>query len=183
MSTGRKKVIVRRFSTGLLSGYLPTSAFVQQRLGSPIVDLLDPAGRVQPVALSEIQTISFVRDFNPGDTVHPERLLRRTFLARPRAEGLWLRISLREGELLEGLAPLDLSLADHFTEDLGVQLIPPDIRGNTQRIYVPRLAMTALQVVAVITTPSRKRPVSTTATTDRQADLFSIPLPTNTRPQ
>ena len=74
--------------------------------------LLDLSGRVQPVPLPDVKYVSYVRDFNTADNVHPERLMRRTFLARPRTEGLWLRLTLRDGDRIEGLAPLDLSLAD-----------------------------------------------------------------------
>ena len=94
---------------------------------------------------------------NPADDTNPERLLRKTFLARPRIEGLWVRLTLLDGDQIEGLAPLDAALADGFTEDFGIHLVPPDARGNTQRLYVPRSAMHAMQVVAVVTTPSRRK--------------------------
>jgi hypothetical protein len=99
-----------------------------------------------------------VRDFNLNDTINPERLLRRTFLARPRTEGLWLRITFADGDVLEGLASLDLGLLDDAIDDEGIFLIPPDVRSNTQRLYVPRSSMATLQIVAVITTPSRTAP-------------------------
>jgi hypothetical protein len=92
-----------------------------------------------------------VREFNLGDTVNPERLFRRTFLARPRNEGLWVRVTFRTGEALEGLAATDLSLLDSIQNDAGLYLIPPDTRTNTQHIFVPRTAITELQLLAVIT--------------------------------
>ncbi len=54
---------------------------------------------------------------------------------------------------MEGLAPLDLSLLDGVFEDHGLFLIPPDIRSNTQRLYIPRPAIVEAQILAVITTP------------------------------
>ena len=101
MSSAHKKVIVRRFTGETLPGYLPLSAFVRNRS----IDLLDLSGRVITLSLNDIKHICYVRDFNLTDTLNPERLIRRTFLARPRTEGLWLRITFRGGDLLEGLAP------------------------------------------------------------------------------
>ena len=157
MTGSRKKVIVRRFSPGLLRGYLPAAGFVEQHGNSCSLELLDLAGRVQSVALDDVKGVSFVREFNLNDEANPERLPRRSFLARPRTEGLWIRMVLRDEDQIEGLAPLDLTLADGLTGDRGIQFTPPDIRGNTLRMYVPRSAMLSLQVVAVVTTPTRRK--------------------------
>jgi hypothetical protein len=162
MSNTRKKVIVRRFSGDTLPGYLAHDAFVRDNS----IDLLDLGGRILPLPLSDIKTISYVRDFNLSDTANPERLTRRSFLARPRSEGLWLRLTFRSGDLLEGLAPT-----------------PPDTRSNTQRLYVPRAAIADLVLLAVITTPSRRpslaqRPVKE----NLQDELFHVPLDPDSRP-
>jgi hypothetical protein len=148
MSNSRKKVIVRRFTGDTLPGYLPLSSIVR---GRTTVDLLDLEGRIVPLSLADIKTVSYVREFNLGDTVNPERLFRRTFLARPRNEGLWVRVTFRTGEALEGLAATDLSLLDSIQNDAGLHLIPPDTRTNTQHIFVPRTAITEMQLLAVIT--------------------------------
>ncbi|MEO6817404.1 MAG: hypothetical protein ABI177_11965, partial [Edaphobacter sp.] len=82
----------------------------------------------------------------------------------------------------EGLAPIDTSLLDDLIGDAGLQLIPPDIRSNTQRVFVPRTAIADLQLIAVITTPSRKKPLPASASAGLQSELFNAPLPPNTRP-
>jgi hypothetical protein len=178
MSSSRKKVIVRRLTGETVPGYLPLASFVHNQT----IDLLDLSGHVIPILLKDIKYICYVRDFNLTDTVNPERLTRRTFLARPRTEGLWLRLTFRTEDMLEGLAPIDASLLDDLIGDAGLQLIPPDIRSNTQRIYVPRTAIADLQLIAVITTPSRKKPLPAPATPSLQNELFNAPLPPNTRP-
>ena len=85
MSSAHKKVIVRRFTGETLPGYLPLSSFVRNRS----IDLLDLGGRVIPLSLNDIKHICYVREFNLNDSFNPERLSRRTFLAKPRTEGLW----------------------------------------------------------------------------------------------
>lgn len=163
MVNARKKVIVRQLNSGLLRGYLPPAGIVRHDGEQPSLDLLDLAGRAQTVPLENVKLISFVREFYVADDANPERLPRRTFVARPRSEGLWVRLTLQGDDVLEGLAPLDLQLADHLVQDLGLYLTPPDIRGNTQRLYVPRSAITMLQILAVISTPTKRRTLETTA--------------------
>lgn len=196
MSSAHKKVIVRRFLGDTIPGYLPLSRFVRNRTsGKPeerALDLLDLSGRILSIPLPDIKYVCYVRDYNLNDSVNPERLTRRTFLARPRTEGLWLRLTFRsapssspstaaEAEQFEGLAPLDLSLADDLVDDAGLFLIPPDIRSNTQRIYIPRAAISDLQLLAVITTPSRRKPAPGSSAPTLQDDLFRS-LPPSSRP-
>ena len=181
MSSAHKKVIVRRFTGDTLPGYLPLAGFVSRQTTYTAVSLLDLSGRVISLPINDIKHISYVRDFNLTDTANPERLTRRTFLARPRTEGLWLRMTFRTGDQLEGLAPTDTVLLDDLIHDAGIQVTPPDIRSNTQRIYVPRTALSSLQLLAVITTPSRKKPLPAAAVPTMQEDLFQN-LPPNTRP-
>lgn len=182
MSSSRKKVLVRRFTGDTLSGYLPVSNFVRNRS----IDLLDLSGHIVSLPLNEIKHICYVRDFNLNDAVNPERLTRRTFLARPRSEGLWLRLTFRTTsstpDQLEGLAPIDASILDDLLNDAGLQLTPPDVRSNTQRIYVPRSSMTELQLIAVITTPSRTKPLPAPAAPSLQNELFNAPLSPDAKP-
>jgi hypothetical protein len=178
MSSAHKKVIIRRFTGETLPGYLPLNGFLRNRC----IDLLDLSGRVIPLDLNDIKHICYVRDFNLGDSTNPERLTRRTFLAKPRTEGLWLRMTFRGGDLLEGLAPIDISLLDDVLNDSGLQLTPPDVRSNTQRIFVPRNSLTELQLIAVITTPSRRKPLPASSVPTLQEDLFTNLVAPTTRP-
>jgi len=180
MSTSRKKVIVRRFTGGILAGYLPISSLVRERT---TLDLLDLTGRILSLPLDDVKLVSYVREFNLADTVNPERLSRRTFLSRPRSEGLWLRLTFRTGEILEGLAPTDLTLLETILTDAGLHLTPPDTRSNTQHIFVPHTAISELQLLAVITSPSRRKPL-TAPTPERlqkalQDELFDGPIPSD----
>jgi hypothetical protein len=156
MAGAKKKVIVRTSDAGqraLQAGYLGANAIVNHLTGN--IDLLDPSGRIVAIRLRMVRYVAYVRDFNLNDRENPERLQRKTFLARPRTEGLWVRATFLDGEVMEGLAPLDVALLEDAATDLGVFLTPPDVRSNTQRLYIPRGSLSGLQVVAVITTPSK----------------------------
>jgi hypothetical protein len=63
-------------------------------------------------------------------------------------------MTLSDGDELEGLAANDRTLVD----GAGLMLTPPDMRSNTQRIYVPRSAIQTLEVLSLIGAPVRRRP-------------------------
>ena len=160
MPSSRKKVIVRKLSREWLAGYLPPSGFVQQDR----IELLDLGGKVAILPLKEVKWLCYVRDFNSGEVDNPESLLRKSYAGRPRSEGLWLRLRLTDGDSIEGIAANDLTLLD----DSGIFLVPPDIRSNTQRMFIPRPAIAELAVVAVIAGPVRRKAEDR----PRQQDLF-----------
>jgi hypothetical protein len=159
MPSSRKKVLVRTLSNAIHAGYLPLSEILSAEAPEAI-ELLDLSARTMNIPLAEIKTIAYVREFNRTDMQNPEGLLRRAFAARPRTEGLWLRLTFAAGETLEGLAPLSVTLLDNLLTDRGLFLIPPDIRSNTQRLFVPRTAIVDVQLLAVITTPSKPKPAA-----------------------
>lgn len=137
---------MRKFSRDWQSGYVDPHSFPR----NDRLELLDMTGKVLSVALEEVKMICFVREFLGGDD--PERLIRRSFTSRPRTPGLWLRMRLKDGEEIEGLASNDVTLL----EAEGIEIAPPDMRSNTQRIFLPRSAVDSLEIVAVIH-PSAKR--------------------------
>jgi hypothetical protein len=151
MASGRKPVIVRKFSRDWCAGYAGAE-FGQQRAD---LEFLDQTGKVVRMGWEQVKWICYVRDFPAGsaDQTNPERLVRKRFSLRPRTAGLWLRLTLSDGDELEGLAANDRSLV----EGAGLLLTPPDTRSNTQRIYVPRQAIQALEVLSLIGAAGRKR--------------------------
>jgi len=147
MPSTHKKVIVRKFDRDSLSGYVAPANFVLEGK----LELLNTAGNVVGIDLREIKSVYFVREF--GDS---ESLVRKTFTSRPRTEGLWVRLKFKDNEIVEGLMANDLA---QQTAD-GFLINPPDMRSNTQRIFVPRVALDSLTVLAVIggTHRQRRRP-------------------------
>ena len=170
MASARKPVIVRKFSRDWFAGYAGAD-FGQQ---SPELEILDLSGKVLRIAWEQVKWVCYVRDFPSGGPSHgsdpdgPERLLRKHFALRPRTAGLWLRLTLHDGDELEGLAANDRSLVD----GAGLLLTPPDTRSNTQRIYVPRQAIQALQVLSLVGAAGKKRADSAQRPHD-QPDLFA----------
>src|SRR5882724_13510270 len=157
MPSTHKKVIVRKMDRDSVSGYVSPSQFVNEGK----LELLNTAGTVISMDLREIKGVYFVREF--GDS---ESLTRKTFTSRPRSEGLWVRLKFKDNEVLEGMMPNDLSL----TTAEGFLINPPELRSNTQRIFVPRTALSSLTVLAVIGATRRRRKGALMDT--RQVQLF-----------
>jgi hypothetical protein len=173
MASGQKKVVIRTFAAELAWGYLPQSGFAFQGA----IALLPPDGRITTIKMNEIKTIAYVRDFNLDDPDEPERIGRRSFPARPRGDGLWLKLTFVDDDTLEGLANLDITFADSLIADGGLFLTPPDTRGNTQRVFVPRTALRSLEVLGYVTAPSKrvlKGPAASPASAT-QTSLFAEP--------
>jgi len=168
MASVRKPVIVRKFSRDWCAGYAGVNFGPSNSQAAAELEILDLSGKVLRIAWEQVKWVCYVRDFPAGETANPERLLRKRFSIRPRTAGLWLRMTLSDGEELEGLAANDRSLV----EGAGLLLTPPDTRSNTQRIYVPRQAIQTLEVVSLIGAPARQRAGAPGRPGD-QPDLFS----------
>src|SRR5579871_379982 len=166
MGSARKPVIVRKFSRDWVAGY--ASAVFGQDASE--LEILDQGGQVLTIPWEAVKWVCYVRDFGTSEPGNPERLLQKKFTVRPRASGLWLRMTLTDGDELEGLAANDRSLVD----GAGLLLTPPDTRSNTQRIYLPRQAIQTLEVLSLIGSSSRKRGTAA-AGAEAQPELFFPP--------
>jgi len=165
MTSVRKPVIVRKFSRDWSAGYATGTVSPH----STEYEILDVTGKVLRIPWADVKWVCFVRDFPQGDSINPERLLQKRFATRPRSAGLWLRMTLIDGEELEGLASNDRSLVD----GAGLLLTPPDTRSNTQRVYVPRSSIQTLEVVSLIGAAARKSLGPHRERAD-QPDLFPV---------
>ena len=167
MASVRKSVIVRNFSGDWFAGY----AGVTFGQDTAELEILDLAGKVLRIGWEQVKWVCYVRDIpassSASDQTNPERLLHKRFSIRPRTPGIWLRMTLIDGEELEGLAANDRSLV----EGAGLMMTPPDTRSNTQRMYVPRQAIQTLEVVGLIGAPGRKQPPASSPS-EKQPELF-----------
>ena len=127
------------------------------------LDLLSPSGSLTRLPLPDIRAICFIREFDAGETWRKQR----TFLSRPKASGLWVRVKFRDGETLEGVMPNNL-----LGEPSGFAIVPPDPTFQNQRIFVPREAVTTVEVLGVIGSPLRRRPGKISPDDGKQIQMF-----------
>ena len=139
-----------------VSGYVSPTQFVNEGK----VEVLNTAGTVILIDLREIKGVYFVREFGEA-----ESLTRKTFTTRPRSEGLWVRLKFKDSEIIEGILPNDLTQ----NPPEGFLLNPPDLRSNTQRVFVPASALASVVVLAVIGAANRRR-------RGGQADTRQVPM-------
>lgn len=138
-----KKVIVELQDKKLVRGYLNPSRLPQ----ADSVDLLTPDGEHEEIPMGKLRAIHFVRDLDQDIEMD-----RKSFLSRPKLDGLWVRLRFKDGESLEGVIPNDLL---GFLDN-GLQITPPDFNANTDRIFVPRSTLTELTVLGVVGIARRK---------------------------
>ena len=140
-----KKVLIRRFDREPLSGFVNSQAYLQ----AGGVELLSPAGALTVIPYEDIKVVCFVRDFDFSDVEASKKI----FQTRPKMEGLWVRMRMRDGEVLDGLLPNDLLqiALEGFT------VTPPDSSANNQRLFVPRAALVEIKVLGVVGSPLTRR--------------------------
>lgn len=143
-SSTRKKVVVRKLNKDVVKGYVDSDQFITEEG----VEVLDLEGRLLTLPCEEIKGIYFVRDFDG----QPDRPERKVFLSRPRLTGLWIRMTFKDAEVLDGLMSENLlALEPH-----GFLVAPPDVYSNNLKIFVPRSALAALEVLDVISNGVRR---------------------------
>jgi hypothetical protein len=157
-----KQAIVERFEKEPLAGYINPVSFLQPAG----IEMLSAQGNIVGLPYGDIKTISFVRDFNIAE--NPADPARRVFQTRPKMEGLWVRMCFRDGEVMEGVLPNNLLQLEHY----GFTVIPPDSYGNRQRVFVPRAALRAVEVLGVVGSPLTKRKGKAKAAPKEQIGLF-----------
>lgn len=154
-----KKVVIRSFGGHSLTGYVSPQTYLRP----DGVEILTRDGQALLTPYKDLKAVYFVRDFESGPGVESKRL----FQSRPKLEGLWIRMRFRDDDLLDGILPNDLLQVS----DKGLTVTPPDPNSNNQRIFVPRLALSEVNVLGVIgsplTKPRRKLPEE-----KKQIELF-----------
>jgi len=153
-----KKVLVTRFEREPLAGFVNPQSYLQPEG----LELLSQAGAVSVVPYAEVKLVCFVRDFQQGE---PRKEL-RLFTTRPKMEGLWVRMHFRDGDAMDGMLANNLLQLDTY----GVSVIPPDPGFQNQRVFVPKAALSTVQVLGVVGSPLRMRKPKPTA--KEQLEMF-----------
>ena len=155
----RKKVVVLLLDHSHLNGYLNPATLAR----AESLDLLTPDGEHVSVAMLAVKSVYFVREF--PEAFQQER---KVFLSRPKLDGLWVRLRFRDEDVMEGIVANDL--LDLL--DSAVQLMPPDLHGNTLRLFIPRSALAEMKVLGVVGA-ARRTPRAAGAAASSQSKLFN----------
>jgi len=144
-SSTTKKVLIRRFEREPLVGFINPQVYLR----TDGVEVLTTGGAVSLVPYIEVKSVCFVKDFDAADH-EPER---KVFNTRPKTDGLWVRMTFRDDEVMEGILANNLLQLDPH----GFTVVPPDPYSNNQRIFLPKTALKELQVLGVVGSPLKRR--------------------------
>jgi hypothetical protein len=134
-----KKTLIRRFDRESLQGYVNPQNFLQPSG----IEFLTPAGSILLLPYVEVKSVIFVKDFESG--LEPAKI----FMTRPKMDGLWVRMTFRDGEVMDGILPNDLV---HWDRQ-GYSFTPPEPYSNNQKLFVPREALSSMSVLGVVGSP------------------------------
>ena len=139
-----KKIVAIRFQREAVQGFVNPPTYLQEAG----IELITSAGAVVTIPYSDVKAICFVKDFETAQVWKENR----AFSNRPKVEGLWIRLHFRDGDTMEGIIANDLLLL----EERGLSVAPPDA-GFQNRVFIPRKAVSRIQVLGVVGSPLRRR--------------------------
>jgi hypothetical protein len=111
-------------------------------LGPDLIEFLTTTGDLQTVPYTDLKAVCFA--FEPG---RPDLFAANTqFERRPKAAGLWVRFTLRDGDQLDGL------LAHNLIDwpSCGYNLTPPRAGASRQRVFLPKAAILTTELLGLI---------------------------------
>lgn len=144
-SSTTKKVLIRRFEREPLVGFINPQVYLR----ADGIEVLTTGGEVSVVPYGEVKSVCFVKDFDAAE----QESERKVFNTRPKTDGLWVRMTFRDDEVMEGILANNLLQLDPY----GFTVVPPDPYSNNQRIFLPKTALKELQVLGVVGSPLKRR--------------------------
>jgi len=156
-----KKAVVALFDGEPEQGYVNPQGFGREET----VELLTRGGEHRQIPEKRVKAVYFVKEFI--DPFVPDR---KTFLSRPKLDGLWVKLRFRDDDEMEGLVPNDLL----GLLDKGVRLTPPDLHGNTLWAFIPKTALAEMKVLGVVGVARRapREKAATAKAAEAQPKLF-----------
>ena len=133
------------------------------------VELLTPSGSLAVVPYSDLKALCFVKDSASADPWKPNLF----FSSRPKTEGLWTRFVFRDGDRIDGLLPGNLLALDAE----GFTVTPPDAGLSVTRMFLPRQALTGVEVLGVDRRGCEKRPRAETRSGGSSSKCSISPAP------
>jgi hypothetical protein len=151
-------VVVYRFNRQPAEGYVNPSAY----LSPDGLTLLTTGGSLESIPYSDLKALCFATEPSAADLFSAFS----TFERRPRVPGLWIRLVFLDGDEIEGILPPNLLDSPYQ----GYLITPPRTSAARQRVFVPRAALRAVDILGAtgVKRPLREpRPAA-----DRQLQMF-----------
>jgi len=134
----KRKVIARKLNGEILKDYMET---VPELSGEDDISIISLTEEVIRVPKRELKALFFVRKFS-GNREYSEI---KFFESQPKIDGLWVRVTFYDNELIEGI----VSNTIRFLMEDGFYLKPPDPNSNNRIMYVVKSALKDFTVLGV----------------------------------
>jgi hypothetical protein len=134
-----KKTVIRRFDRESLQGYVNP----QNYLLSNGIEFLTPSGSILVLAYTEVKSVIFVKEFESSTDAA------KLFQTRPKMDGLWVRMTFRDGDVMDGILPNN----PVKWEVQGYLVTPPEPYSNNQKLFIPREALSSMSILGVVGSP------------------------------
>ena len=134
----KRKVIARKVDGQILKGYMET---IPDLANTDTVTLLSLTEEKVKIPKTQMKALFFVRKFS-GNKEYSEV---KFFESQPRIDGLWVRLTFYDAELIEGIVANSIQ----FLIEDGFYLKPPDPNSNNRLMYVVKAALKEFTVLGV----------------------------------
>jgi len=126
----KRKVIARKVDGQILKGYMET---IPDLANTDTVTLLSLTEEKVKIPKTQMKALFFVRKFS-GNKEYSEV---KFFESQPKIDGLWVRLTFYDAELIEGIVANSIQ----FLIEDGFYLKPPDPNSNNRLMYDVRAAV------------------------------------------
>jgi hypothetical protein len=134
----RRKVIARKTNGEILKGYVDTAPESVKEDKITVISLTD---EIIKIPKRSVKALFFVKKFS-GNKEYSEV---KFFENQPKIDGLWVRVTFYDDELIEGI----VSNTIRFLLDDGFYLKPPDPNSNNRLMYIVKEALKDFTVLGV----------------------------------
>jgi hypothetical protein len=134
----KRKVIARKIDGQIVKGYVESMPDLGESANITLISLTE---EVLKIRKEEMKALFFVRKFS-GNKEYSEV---KFFETQPKIDGLWVRVTFYDAELIEGIVTNDI----RFLLDDGFYLKPPDPNSNNRLVYVVKMALKEFAVLGV----------------------------------
>ena len=134
----KRKVIARKVDGEILKGYIEAIPDLAEADSITVLSLTE---QLIKIPKPEMKALFFVRKFS-GNKEYSEV---KFFESQPKIDGLWVRLTFYDLELIEGIVANSIQ----FLIDDGFYLKPPDPNSNNRLMYVVKSALKEFTVLGV----------------------------------
>ncbi len=137
-SSTAKRALLYRFSRQPVEVIVSVGAY----FSAQSLEFITPDGLLQQAPFTEIKALCFFSESGPADLFTAHNLFER----RPKVPGLWTRFTFLDGDQLDGI------LSHNLLEwpNTGFVITPPRASSNRQRVFIPRPAVVATELMGVV---------------------------------